>query len=699
LIALTLKKNNKMKYFITTMVLFCLFNLKAQTIQFPLDPARYAGATSIAQANNGAYTYNSIVLPESIFGGGKTTNLTSVSLAQGLLWSKDYLYTKTTFTTKMTNFKDGYLLTGGVSGGQRNKLLMRLDADGDIIWSKLYGESLDNDTINGIASEALVLSDGNLALAGGTALLANNNGKNDFFLAKIDTNGTQIWSKRYCFSCANQVDAIFSSVIQTPDEGFLLCGSTDKPSDFKKKIVLIKTNSVGVTEWIRNYDDPDPSGIVDELGTQVLILPSGNFALIGNQKVFNDNSGGIIAEIKPDGTLVKSFRIRFAPNLLYTLQMNKAVLDDDGALVISAGVTQDSTPTESVEKNLLFKFNLNGSITWQHNYYDEILVGFGTAASDLVKNNTGGFGHLTNFSLYFDNIYPILVVTDAEGKTGCELPSNLVVQTNLNLVAKTITVQEQVGLTPIDYPVQVAVFEPTFILPSLDIGPDRSACEIGNVLLDATVFGADSYLWNDGTTEPELNAATTGTFSVTVTDTDFCLKLVDSIKIEEKNTVSLELEADTAGFCANQIAYFSAVGTGEKYVWSTGEMSTTITVTEPGLYIVTASNDCATVSDSFLLSPCPLVIDTVLVQIPNAFTPNGDNTNDIFEAFGKNFRILSFQIYARWGELVFEGDATKPAWDGLYKGKPAPQDVYVYVLKYNALGKEETKKGDVTLIR
>jgi gliding motility-associated-like protein len=690
-----------MKYFITTMVLFCLFNLNAQTIQFPLDPARYAGATSITQANNGAYTYNSIVLPPSIFGGGKTTNLTSVSLAQGLLWSKDYLYTKTTFTTKLTNFKDGYLLTGGVSGGQRNKLLMRLDADGDIIWSKLYGESLDNDTINGIASEALVLSDGFLAFAGGTTALANNTGKNDFFLAKIDTNGTQIWSKRYCFSCANQVDAIFSSVIQTPDEGFLLCGSTDKPGDFKKKIVLIKTNSVGVTEWIRNYDDPDQSGIRDELGTQVLILPSGNFALIGQQKSFNENTGGIIAEIKPDGTLVKDFRIRFAPNLFYTLQMNKAVLDDDGALVISAGVTQDSTPTESVEKNLLFKFNLNGSITWQHNYYDEILVGFGTAASDLVKNNTGGFGHLTNFSENFDNIYPILVVTDAEGKTGCELPSNLVVQNNLNLVAKTITVQEQVGLSPIDYAVQVVDFNPPFALPSLDLGPDRSACEISNVLLDATVFGADSYLWNDGTTEPELNVATTGTFSVTVTDTDFCLKLIDSIKIEAGASLSMQIEADTTGFCAGGAATLTAtsIGNVDAIVWSNGATANAIEVTEPNTYIATVKNECTSVSDTFLLADCPIVIDTVLVQIPNAFTPNGDNTNDIFEAFGKNFRILSLQIYARWGELVFEGDATKPAWDGLYKGKPAPQDVYVYVLKYNALGKEETKKGDVTLLR
>jgi hypothetical protein len=289
-------KNYKMKYFITTTVLFCLFNLNAQTIQFPLDPGRYAGAKSIVQASNGAYTYNSIVLPETIFGGGKTTNLTSVSLTQGLLWSKDYLHTKTTFTNKLTNFKDGYLLTGAVYDGQRNKLLMRLDANGEIIWSKQYGAFMDSDTINGVASEAIVLADGNLILAGGAEILVNNTAKNDFFLAKIDSNGTQIWSKIYSFSSIPQeTDAVFSSVIQTQDEGFLLCGYTDKSGDFKKKIVLIKTNSQGVTEWIRNYDIPDPNniGFVSELGTQVVLLPSGNFALLAQQKAILDNTGGI----------------------------------------------------------------------------------------------------------------------------------------------------------------------------------------------------------------------------------------------------------------------------------------------------------------------------------------------------------------------------------------------------------------------
>jgi hypothetical protein len=58
---------------------FICFNLNAQTFKLPLDPGRFAGATSFVQANNGAFIYSSIVLPPSIFGPGGSSNLTSFS--------------------------------------------------------------------------------------------------------------------------------------------------------------------------------------------------------------------------------------------------------------------------------------------------------------------------------------------------------------------------------------------------------------------------------------------------------------------------------------------------------------------------------------------------------------------------------------------------------------------------------------------
>ncbi|MEZ4891733.1 MAG: gliding motility-associated C-terminal domain-containing protein [Saprospiraceae bacterium] len=87
--------------------------------------------------------------------------------------------------------------------------------------------------------------------------------------------------------------------------------------------------------------------------------------------------------------------------------------------------------------------------------------------------------------------------------------------------------------------------------------------------------------------------------------------------------------------------------------------------------------------------------------IPNAFTPNGDSYNDTFQPlfFGGESEILSFRIFNRWGQQVFESSPGKTAWDGKQMVKTHPA-MYVYTLKIRfANGEEETLSGEVSLIR
>jgi len=115
-------------------------------------------------------------------------------------------------------------------------------------------------------------------------------------------------------------------------------------------------------------------------------------------------------------------------------------------------------------------------------------------------------------------------------------------------------------------------------------------------------------------------------------------------------------------------------------------------------YMVSATDDngCSATAGpvSFLVAKCYI--------IPNAFTPNGDDTNDLFGVFvtGGEIEILDFRIYNRWGQQVFESAAGKEFWDGRVDNKEAPSDVYVFVMKLRFPdGREETIKSDVTLIR
>ncbi|NND34006.1 MAG: gliding motility-associated C-terminal domain-containing protein [Saprospiraceae bacterium] len=87
-------------------------------------------------------------------------------------------------------------------------------------------------------------------------------------------------------------------------------------------------------------------------------------------------------------------------------------------------------------------------------------------------------------------------------------------------------------------------------------------------------------------------------------------------------------------------------------------------------------------------------------EIPNAFTPNGDELNDTFKVliFG-NFKLSEFKIFNRWGQLVFEGTGEN-GWDGRHDGKAAPSDVYAYQAVLELLdGSLKTVRGEVTLIR
>ncbi|MEY4380693.1 MAG: hypothetical protein RJA92_73 [Bacteroidota bacterium] len=87
-------------------------------------------------------------------------------------------------------------------------------------------------------------------------------------------------------------------------------------------------------------------------------------------------------------------------------------------------------------------------------------------------------------------------------------------------------------------------------------------------------------------------------------------------------------------------------------------------------------------------------------SVPNAFSPNGDGVNDKVFVRGFGISKVSFQIFNRWGELVFATTDINTGWDGYYKGKLQAQDVYHYsaVVEFYT-GEKLAKKGDITLLR
>jgi gliding motility-associated-like protein len=88
------------------------------------------------------------------------------------------------------------------------------------------------------------------------------------------------------------------------------------------------------------------------------------------------------------------------------------------------------------------------------------------------------------------------------------------------------------------------------------------------------------------------------------------------------------------------------------------------------------------------------------LYVPNAFTPNGDGNNDVFHVYANGVARIDCYIFDRWGEKVDEFHNITDGWNGEYKGRQAPIDVYVYSVDLVYLdGSVKHAKGSFTLIR
>ena len=112
--------------------------------------------------------------------------------------------------------------------------------------------------------------------------------------------------------------------------------------------------------------------------------------------------------------------------------------------------------------------------------------------------------------------------------------------------------------------------------------------------------------------------------------------------------------------------------------------------------IATTASGCADTACESI----DVYINSVFV-IPNVFTPNDDNVNDIFTVTAIGLKTLDAEIYNRWGQKLYEWHTTNGGWDGRSDaGVLAPDGTYYYIIKATGIDKKEyLEKGPFTLIR
>ena len=90
------------------------------------------------------------------------------------------------------------------------------------------------------------------------------------------------------------------------------------------------------------------------------------------------------------------------------------------------------------------------------------------------------------------------------------------------------------------------------------------------------------------------------------------------------------------------------------------------------------------------------------LEMPNAFSPNGDGINDVYKAKSNYRAIVTFEatIFNRWGQKIYEWKDPAGGWDGKFNGQDVKEGVYfVQVNAKGADGKVFNIKKDVNLLR
>lgn len=139
------------------------------------------------------------------------------------------------------------------------------------------------------------------------------------------------------------------------------------------------------------------------------------------------------------------------------------------------------------------------------------------------------------------------------------------------------------------------------------------------------------------------------------------------------------------------------VWTPETGLSSTQTFTPTASPTETTTYFLTVTEGACVLTDEVTVKIKEIII------IPSGFTPNGDNTNDVWEITNiSQYPDNVVKIYNRSGQLVFKTTGytiVDNNWDGTYKGKDLPTSTYFYVIDLRTGGEDSIFKGAVTIIR
>lgn len=237
------------------------------------------------------------------------------------LWTRNYGGNGDDYGYAVRETPDsGFVVAGFTESfgpGNRNGYLLKIDQHGDTAWTAVTdGSSLE------AFFKCSLTEDGGIIALGYTFDAGIGNA--DIFLVKFDANGAVLWAKTFG---GIQNDYGYS-IQETPDKGFILTGMTESAGQGVQDAFLIKTDSLGNSEWSKTYGGPLFDGAFE-----VILVPGRGYAFTGYTTSFGALNN------KEDVYIVE---VDFAGDILWTGRAGgpeydfgeSLTLADDGELAI-----------------------------------------------------------------------------------------------------------------------------------------------------------------------------------------------------------------------------------------------------------------------------------------------------------------------------------------------------------------------------
>ncbi len=239
---------------------------------------------------------------------------------------------------------------------------------------------------------------------------------------------------------------------------------------------------------------------------------------------------------------------------------------------------------------------------------------------------------------------------------------------------------------------------------------DTAGSVLGLVILPNQ--NAFTYIWQNALGDTvgnsvDLHNQTAGTYFLTVNDTLGCSIILGPYTIISTSGVISAFTANpTTGKTPLTVNFTNQSTNATNYLWQFGTIDTSTQVNPT--YIIEPDGQfqiCLIAYNDYACSDTACTTIEVdknsIFMVPNIFTPNGDEINDVFTIQGDGLKSLDAEIFNRWGQKIFEWHTTNGDWDGrTASGVLAPSGTYYFIIKAEGKdGKKYFEKGSFSLIR